>query len=232
MDSYDLAILSLVGYIACDLPCCILPLTSSHQPSSPRNILDLPTSTRSINQIHFAITLAHALGRVTEQKHLHKLRFFIPWPMEDHLCPRLVQPQAACLSCLARPQPLPKPPTRGARCSTRTTTTSATEPASKLSRLSQAAPPKTKPTLRSNYVVQRSAHTTPTRHNTMRHLPPTHDLNLDTFSATLSSAALPAPVSRPCETCPLYSRILKRYAGNLPWAKPINSWRDLPRTRR
>lgn len=150
--------------------------------------------------------------------------------MEDHLCPRLVQPQAACLTCLARPQPLAKP--QAPRCYNRmttTTTSSTTERASKRSRPSQAP---TQPTPRPNYAVQPATlPAPPTSHrNTIQHLPRAHDL--DKFAANITSTELQATATpHPCEPCPLYTRLLKRYSGAAPLLRPINSWRDLPTTR-
>lgn len=147
--------------------------------------------------------------------------------MEDHLCPRLVQPQAACLTCLARPQPLAK--SQAPRCSNRMNTTSTTERASKRSRPSQAP---TQPTPRPKYAVQPATLPAQTSHrNTIQHLPRAHDL--DKFAANITSTALQQPTAtpHPCEPCPLYTRLMKRYSGAAPLLRPINSWRDLPTTK-
>ena len=157
--------------------------------------------------------------------------------MEDHLCPRLVQPQAACLTCLARPQPLAKPhaPRCYNRMTTTTTTSSSTERASKRSPPSPA-PTQPTPTPRPNHAPVQPATlppTLPTSHrNTLQHLPRAHDL--DKFAANITSTELPQPTAsplHPCEPFPVYTRLLKRYSsGASPLLRPINSWRDLPTT--
>ena len=153
--------------------------------------------------------------------------------MEDHLCPRLTQPQAACLTCLARPQPLAKP--QAPRCYNRMNTISATERASKRSRPSQApTQPTPRPHPNNNYAPAWAPAQLPIPHNrnTLQHMPQAHDL--DKFAANITSTALPATASpHPCETCPLYTRLMKRYSGAAgPLLRPINSWRDLPTTTR
>jgi len=105
--------------------------------------------------------------------------------------------------------------------------TISTERASKRSRPSQA-PTQTAPRL--NYAVQPATLPTPTPpQNTIQHTPHAHDLHK--FAANITSTALPTQASHPCETCPLYTRLIKRYSGVAPLLRPINSWRDLP-TRR
>jgi hypothetical protein len=141
--------------------------------------------------------------------------------MEDHLCPRLVQPQAACLSCLARPQPLAKPQ---APCYYNRINTISTKRVSKRSRqlqtLTYTAP-------RPNYAVQPATLPSPSPQNTIQHF--LHNYDLDEFSSNITSITLPTSVSHPCETCPLYTRLMKRYTGFTPLLTPINSWRDLSR---
>jgi hypothetical protein len=148
--------------------------------------------------------------------------------MEDHLCPRLVQPSAACLSCLARPQPLAKP--QAPRCYKRMTI-SKTERASKRSRQSQA-PTAVQTAPRANYAVQPATLPLPTppQNTIQQHMP--HVRDLDKFAGTITSTALPTPASHLSETCPLYTRLMKRYSGAAPLLRPINSWRDLPTTKR
>lgn len=149
--------------------------------------------------------------------------------MEDHLCPRIVQPQAACLTCLARPQPLPK--RQAPRCYNRMTTTSATARASKRSPPSQAP---IQPTPLPNYAVQPATMPLPIQtpyRNTLQHIPQTRDL--DKFASTITSTVLPTPTAsppHPCEPCRLYTRLLHRYSGVAPLLRPISSWRDLPTT--
>jgi hypothetical protein len=154
--------------------------------------------------------------------------------MEDHLCPRLTLPQAACLSCLARPQPLAKP--QAPRCYNLMNTISPTGRASKRSRRSQA-PTQTAPAPRPNYAVQPATLPLPTppQNTIQQHVPRVH--NSDKFAGSsssnnnITSTALPTPVSHPCEPCHLlYTRLMRRYTGVDPLLRPINSWRDLPTT--
>lgn len=146
------------------------------------------------------------------------------WPMEDHLCPRLVQPKAACLSCLSRPQPQKQSKGQRTPCSNRINTLS-TNKAQELSHQSQV-PAKT--TLRTNYAVQPPSQPSHLPQNTIRHI---HDLDLDKSSVNIASTAIAVPVHHPCETCPLYARLMKRYTAIAPWSTPINSRRALPMRR-
>ena len=205
------------------------------------------TSTGSIDHILSATSLAHTLivpeclsGSIIHP-HTAPYHYTNTWQMEDHLCPRLVQPSAACLTCLARPQPLAKP--QAPRCYyTRTTTTSSTARASKRSPPSQAP---TQPTPRPTSAAQPATlplplprPTSPPHRNTLQHMPRTHDL--DKFAVVnITTTELPplqdqpqASPLLPSETSRLYERLMKRYSGGVaPLLRPINSWRDLPTTR-
>lgn len=209
------------------LPCGVCPLPAHNDIFFNSKHTHLTTSIGSIDYIPCYVTRSRSY-QVFERTLLYKLQSFIIWHMEDHLCPRLAQPQAACLSCLARPQPLARSKAQGARYYCNHTNTVSTEQVSKPSLPSQAP---TQPALRTNYVVQASAvRPTPMARNAIRHM--SHTPDLEHFSCNITSTA-PAPASHQCETSHLYTRLMQRYTGSPSTGsrhRPtlINSWRDLP----
>jgi hypothetical protein len=149
-------------------------------------------------------------SRVPERSPLsNNHRSSLTWPMEDHLCPRLVQPQAACLSCLASPRPLSK--LRTTRCYDRISTI---DRALKLSPPSQAQRPLIHPALR-----PRPPPPSTQTHNTIQHLSPPRCSSPISSSNTTTSTRPALP-----PTSPLYTRLMNRYTNkNIPWSRPINS---------
>jgi hypothetical protein len=169
----------------------------------------------------------------------------ITWQMEDHLCPRLVQPQAACLLCLSRlsQEPVKQATTKSHnRVRFSVTTAKAPKPSHRSPAPTPAARPRTR--ARVDHTVQpaapRPTPAAPTthHHNSLRdHMPRPHDL--DKFSANITTAAISAeavPAPLPHANSPLYARIMRRCSNPVtllpnPWAKPINSRRSLPTPR-
>jgi hypothetical protein len=176
--------------------------------------------------------------------------------MEDHLCPRLVQPQAACLLCLSRlsQEPVKQAPiTTKSHNRVRFSVTTAKAP--KPSHQSPAPTPATvRPRTRARHVDHAAqpaaprptpaAAASPTTHHPnslQNHMPRTHDLakfsaNITTTAISAAEAAEAAPAPLQHGTSPLYARLMKRCSnpGTLlpnPWAKPINSRRSLPTPR-
>jgi hypothetical protein len=208
-------------------------------------------------------TFAHIQPYPTEstnkqQQHPLALQEKFTWQMEDHLCPRIVQPQAACLLCLSRlsQEPVKQPI---ARCTTTTNrvrftvaTAKAPKTPSRHSRSQAAAQTprttaaRTRTRSRVDHAVQPAAPrptpatTTPPHNSLQNHM--SHP-DLAKFSANITTTAIPAEALEaaqaplPHEPSPLYARLMKRYSASSasallnPWAKPINSRRSLPTPR-
>jgi hypothetical protein len=171
--------------------------------------------------------------------------------MEDHLCPRLVQPQAACLLCFSRQsqEPVKQATTTKShhnRVRFSVTTAKAPKPSHRspapAPTPAAAAIPRTR--ARVDHTVQpaaprptpAAAPTTPHHNSLQNHMPRPHDLAK--FSTNITTAAISAeeaPAPLPLDNSPLYARLMKRCSnpGTLlnPWAKPINSRRSLPTPR-
>lgn len=162
----------------------------------------------------------YTLIEVTKRRIHCRFQISNSWQMEDHLCPRLVQPQAACLSCLSRPQAQADQCTR---CINPTRTIS-TDSVLRLSHLLQAP---TKTVYRTNYAVQPVSRNAPRIQQVVQHAPQTHDL--DSFSgstielSTAISTAIPALLPHTCQTRPLYARWMKRYTAMAARVGPVTS---------
>jgi hypothetical protein len=197
----------------------------------------------------FAYIQPHPTEATIKQQHRPlSLQKNISWQMEDHLCPRIVQPQAACLLCLSRlsQEPVKQPTTRCTTNRVRFTVSPAKAPKPSHRSHSQAPTPSTRTRTRSrvDHAVQPAAPrptpaptmTTPP-HNSLQNHMPHHDLVK--FSTNITTTAIPAealeaPAPHQCESSPLYARLMKRYSASAllnPWAKPINSRRSLPTPR-
>lgn len=170
--------------------------------------------------------------------------------MEDHLCPRIVQPQAACLLCLSRlsQEPAKLPSTKCTTNRVRFTVSPAKAPKPSHRSHSQAPTPTTRTRTRPrvDHAVQPAAPrptpaptmTTPPHNSLQNHM---HHHDLAKFSTNITTTAIPAealaaeaPAPHQCESSPLYARLMKRYSASAllnPWAKPINSRRSLPTPR-
>jgi hypothetical protein len=190
--------------------------------------------------------LSKSCSQLTEStKHDHSptLQQNITWQMEDHLCPRLVQPQAACLLCLSRlsQEPAITPTTKSHNRVRFSATTKAPKPSHQSPAPTTAAAPARTRARHVDHATQHPAPRpipapTPPHHNSLQnHTPRTHDL--DKFSANITTTAIPAEaaqVPHQCESSPLYARLMKRYSASTllnPWSKPINSRRSLPTPR-
>ena len=189
----------------------------------------------------------HPTERTIKQQHSVSLQKNISWQMEDHLCPRIVQPQAACLLCLSRlsQEPAKLPSTKCTTNRVRFTVSPAKAPKPSHRSHSQAPTPTTRTRTRSrvDHAVQPAAPrptpaftmTTPPHNSLQNHM---HHHDLAKFSTNITTTAISAeaaPAPLPLETSPLYARLMKRCSnpGTLlnPWAKPINSRRSLPTPR-
>lgn len=192
----------------------------------------------------------HPTERTIKQQHSVSLQKNISWQMEDHLCPRIVQPQAACLLCLSRlsQEPAKLPSTKCTTNRVRFTVSPAKAPKPSHRSHSQAPTPTTRTRTRSrvDHAVQPAAPrptpaftmTTPPHNSLQNHM---HHHDLAKFSTNITTTAIPAealaaeaPAPHQCESSPLYARLMKRYSASAllnPWAKPINSRRSLPTPR-
>jgi hypothetical protein len=169
--------------------------------------------------------------------------------MEDHLCPRLVQPQAACLLCLSRlsQEPAKQPSTKSHnRVRFTLSTAKAPKPSPQSPASTPAVRPRTRARARVDHAVQPAAPrptqapTTAPHNSLQNHTPPLPDLAK--FSTNITTTAIPAEAleaQAPLqpENSPLYARLMKRCSNPRasallnPWAKPINSRRSLPTPR-
>lgn len=214
------------------------------------------TSTGSIDHILSATSLAHTvftpecLSGGIIHPHTAPYHYTNTWQMEDHLCPRIVQPQAACLLCLSRlsQEPAKLPSTKCTTNRVRFTVSPAKAPKPSHRSHSQAPTPTTRTRTRSrvDHAVQPAAPrptpaftmTTPPHNSLQNHM---HHHDLAKFSTNITTTAIPAealaaeaPAPHQCESSPLYARLMKRYSASAllnPWAKPINSRRSLPTPR-
>lgn len=139
----------------------------------------------------------------------------IVWQMEDHLCPRKEFPHAPCLACISRSQMSEPARPRSNRCHNRMNTI-ATDKSHNPSHRPQV-PSKT--TAREDLSVKPPHYRTKSHQNSLPQQPRTFDFTGNSVST---------PVPHPCETCPFYAKLVKRYTAVAPWSRPINSRRSLP----